>query len=507
MTSSDNNSIDQYATRLRQLVRSPEIQLIVLAVLSLGLYGLALVLPYNIFDLWQRGRINLGAATAYKPEPMAQISLVLAGCSLAYWLALRITKSRSSRTLWGIVIGSALAFNIALLFIYPIGANDLFDYIFRGRIQTVYHENPYYVTPSAHPDDPFSKYAFWQSIPSSYGPLWEIAAAGASLVAGDDIVTNVLVYKLEMILASILLTAIVGWGMHRQHPELTLHSVTLLAWNPLVIYSAAGHGHNDALMAMFVALGCVLLLERHYTLAAIAQTAGALVKFIPALIVPVIVVAALKTMHDWKSRIRYLIVTGAACGALVIVAYLPYFQGGDILSFGRRTTLITTSIGSLLQMNLQESLGLRQSQTWVSALALAVLGTWIAYRLLVLWYTRGDDRDAPLRESLGILLFYLLVSCTWFQPWYLLWPLAIAALLPGSFIADGTVIYSLIALWKFPIFHFLIVRGRTPRPDKQELEVGMTLLIHGPMWIYFLLGEFMKRRKSDTNQHVAVDPI
>src|SRR5512139_2305800 len=86
--------------RILSLFARADVQLVLLAAVTICLYLWGLALPYNIFDLWRRGRINLGAATLYQPGPMARISLALAGSSLAYWLALRVIRHHSSRTLW-----------------------------------------------------------------------------------------------------------------------------------------------------------------------------------------------------------------------------------------------------------------------------------------------------------------------------------------------------------------------------------------------------------------------
>jgi hypothetical protein len=287
---------------------------------------------------------------------------------------------------------------------------------------------------------------------------------------------------------------VIIWGLQRGAAQRTLYGVVLYAWNPLVLYAVAGNAHNDSLMVLFVVLGFVLLSRRRYVLAGLAEVAGALVKFIPALLLPIVVITALKEIPGLKPRLRYLSVTAAASVLLVAVAYAPYWHGGDILNVVRRTTLFTTSAPTLLQIALDHWLARGTSQQIAAYTALMIVFAGLIRQVLALW--RSDSADAPLRAGLSILLIYLLTACLWFQPWYVTWSLGLAALLPNSKLTRGTLLFSLAAMFKFPLFHFVLVRSQQPFSLRSWREVWLTLLTLGPAWLFFG-AHHLRNRRSD----------
>jgi hypothetical protein len=265
--------------------------------------------------------------------------------------------------------------------------------------------------------------------------------------------------------------------------------VCLFAWNPLVIYETVGNGHNDIVMVFFVVLAMFALTRRRFTSAALALTAGGLVKFIPTLLLPIAIVAGLSAISTWGGRARFAAGTLLACTALVLFAYAPYWRGGDPLSLERRSTLFTTSLPAMAQVQLEGPLGKETSQQAVSGAALLLT---IA---VVVFQTRqvgrktgsagriGEDWLIPIRASAIILLFYLLVTCLWFQPWYAIWPLALAAILPEGALARTAVLLSYAVVWKTVIFDFVIARGGPlpPRPVRESIIGPATL---GIVWLY-----------------------
>jgi hypothetical protein len=104
--------------------------------------------------------------------------------------------------------------------------------------------------------------------------------------------------------------------------------------------------------------------------------------------------------------------------------------------------------------------------------------------LLQTWRTwRRPGWLSPVRASAHILLFYLLFTCLWFQQWYALWPLALAAILPEGATARLAVLLSYAALWKTIIFDSFLYRGGSlpPRVWRESLLGPATL---GLAWLY-----------------------
>jgi hypothetical protein len=85
--------------------------------------------------------------------------------------------------------------------------------------------------------------------------------------------------------------------------------------------------------------------------------------------------------------------------------------------------------------------------------------------------------------SFNILLFYLLLTCTWFQQWYAVWPLGIAALLPpGPTVYLAMMLGGYTLLSKQIIFGPLIYRLHPFPGAWREIWFAPTVL--GLPWLY-----------------------
>ncbi len=458
--------------------------------LSLLVYWLGLLWPYNLFALKFRPLLDIAKLT--RDEPIAQAGFVLTFAALSglYYLAWRTCRPApaarhaspgSPRAMWAALLLSVLAVNLSMLWLYPIDAADIFDNISRGRITAQHGGNPFYESPREYAPDPFRGYVAWPKSTTAYGPLWELLAAGTSRLVGDDKLANVLGFKLLGLLFYFSCVALIAGILNRHAPERALQGVCLFAWNPLVIYETAGNGHNDSVMVFFIVLGLWALLRGRHTSAALALVAGALVKFIPILLLPVALAAAFRSLPTFKSRTYYLLITFFACALLTVAAFAPFWRGGDILAIQRRQGLLTTSLPALVQVMLEPSLGMDASKQLVVRAAAALTGLVVLAQTWRAW--RQKDWLSPIRASAHILLFYLLVASLWFQPWYAIWPLALAAILPEGATARTAVLLSYAALWKTVIFDFFLYRGG-PLPPRVWRETVLGPATLGIAWLY-----------------------
>ncbi len=469
---------------LRRVWRDTAFQLFALAAASWGIYVWAFVRPYNLYAWWSIPQRSIGKITYYDPRAGAGYTLAFLALFAFYWLACRLASRRPHILTWGAVIAGAVAFNLALLSLYPVDSADVFDNIMRGRITQVYGGNPFYQAPIKFKSDPFFSYTAWVYSASAYGPWWEFIAAAATKVAGDGVIADVLAFKGVSVLAYAATAALIGWTLRRSAPERALYGVTLFAWNPLVLYSTAGNAHNDAVMLLFIVLGLYWLARGNFTLAALAETAGALIKFIPVLLVPLVIAAGLRRFSRRQDRARFIGFTLGACAALVVASYAIYWRGGDVLGLQRRTDLFTTSLSTWMELVLAPRLGTKFVDMLVTRGALILLSAWIIRQIRFIW--RRPDLEVIIHASLSVLLFYLLVAAPWFQAWYAIWPLALAALLPDGPWSRGSVLLSLAATWKMPLFDFVLMPRAGVLPPAIWLEPRLTSGTVGLPWLYFL---------------------
>ncbi len=467
--------------------------------LSLLVYWIWLILPYNIFVIQPKLLPNIATLTFRKPFAEASFVLVMALESSLYLLAWRLCRlvepeqARRMRITIAVILG-LLA--ISMVWLYPIGDGDVFDYIMRARITAVYGANPFAITPAIFSFDPFYHYVGWPGYTSSYGPLWELLAALISRLSGNGFLANLLGFKLLSLVFYAGSTVLVALILKHVAPQRVLPGVVLFAWNPLTIYEGLGNFHNDIVMVFFLLLGIYAVLRSHFSWGMLALMAGALVKFIPLVLLPLAWIAGLRGLQSRRERLRFTFLTGLACVGLVLAAFAPFMNSWDRLKLlPTLSSFYTTSLPAFIQAQLvlQFHIGVKSSQTIVAFLAYAVLVAFIAYQMRRIWKETpasnlpAESRipaSAPafMRAATWTLLFYLIFTCDWFQPWYSFWPLALAALLPEGTITWTAMLLAYVSLWKTPIFNFLLFPTHLPPARVRETLLGPLTL--GLVWLY-----------------------
>ncbi|HEY0068781.1 MAG TPA: hypothetical protein VGE04_02290, partial [Chloroflexia bacterium] len=280
------------------------VPLVILGGISTVAYFLGFVKPYLLSVYFREPLLDLAKInghTAPAANDWAITWLVLFAC---YYLAFRLcppalrVSAAYRRTGLALICGWAAIFAITLIFMYPVGAADLFDQIFRARLTSHYGLNPFTTLPNSFGGDPFFQYVAWRGDASPYGPVWETLAAGTSLLAGDDLWRNLIMFKLLVTVAYGVSVALTYAILMSLKPGWALRGTLFFAWNPLVLFEVPGNGHNDAVVIAFL-LAAVYLFVRARRIAVLpALMVGALTKFIPVLLVPVAAAAI------WRDRLR-----------------------------------------------------------------------------------------------------------------------------------------------------------------------------------------------------------
>lgn len=429
----------------------------------------------------------------------------------------RLTPTR--RRLWLIVVGFAILMNLTLLPMYPLDAADIYDYIVRGRMSAVYGLNPLQATPRAVSSDPFYPFAAWRNVPSAYGPLWEMIAALTSRIAGDGNTANVVAFKIVSVIGYLAAGVFICLTLWELAPRRVMIGVYLFLWNPLVIYIAGGTGHNDTLMAACIALSVFCLARRWFVAATLAAVLGGLIKFIPLFLVPIIAVVALRDLGGrddtlkWRLRLRYLSLSAGLGLLLAVAVYGPFWFGIETLRAERRSSMYTSSWATIIRQTLAPTLDGKSAPTWTidapNTNALLSNGTLALFGTFYLWglwrVYRERDSLAPARVAALILMFYLLVACLWFQSWYVVWALALAAVLDDAPLRRLTLLFSYLVTWQPLIYNYVTLRpgNYAPLPWRDLVPVsvfmGGACLYIGWHWLSTWL-----RRVNRTPLTVAV---
>jgi hypothetical protein len=117
----------------------------------------------------------------------------------------------------------------------------------------------------------------------------------------------------------------------------------------------------------------------------------------------------------------------------------------------------------------------------LSDITLALFAIFYLAQLETVW--RDRDRLRPARAALLTLMFYLLVACLWFQSWYVVWVLPLAALLDDTFVRRLVLAFSYLVTWQSLLYNFVTLRpsGFAPLPWRDLVPVGAVM---GLSWAY-----------------------
>ncbi|MBI5966207.1 MAG: hypothetical protein HY863_22220 [Chloroflexi bacterium] len=459
---------------------------------SLVIYYLAFTVPTNLLTLYQRNSLIGSLLQHAGLAGFLRISAAFISTGLLYFVGYRAAHQTSSKTAWMIVIGGTLAFIVTFLFMAPLDARDIYDNVFHGRILGVYGANPFRDLISQFPNDPFFKYPWWKDSPSAYGPLWETLAGITAWLAGDKIITNILAFKILPGLFHLASVAVVILYLRRIEPERALPGALLIGWNPVVLYETWGNGHNDIAMIFWVLLAALLISQKQYSLGTLSLVAGTLIKFIPVLLIPAAMLIGYHSLENFKSRVWFIAKTSLAGAFLILITYIPFWNGAATFSIGRRMQMFTTSLPTVMYNILNPALGGSEAARLVS---LGTLGLLAIFTLIQSLRSQKQESSKDfLQTAFNILAFYLLVTCLWFQQWYGIWLISLAPLLPAPS-RRYALFFGFWVMSKQLIFVQLFIPAIPNKPEMAMwLEPLMALIVLGIPLIYALLDLRTSRR-------------
>lgn len=409
-----------------------------------GVLWLAFSGPFPLAEFCTRRRptwvLGLFDTPRYTAVTGPAFLAALAALSVLYlaavWLAPRVGRPPTVVLLLGAV---PLALLAVLLPGYPLLSSDIFKYVFDGRILAVYGENPFIKVPADYPDDRFYDLVYWKAVVNAHGPIWRVLEAISAEVGGERCVGAVLAMKAWPALAYLATIPVLYRMLRAACPERALPTSLAYAWCPLVVLEAVQNGHNDVVAALPVLLALWAARAGRWRLVPVLVAVGFLVKPLAAVAGPVFLVAAWRAGPAAR---RALVVGGVVAAVVVALAYAPFYAGPDTFQGLERGSIFSASPGELVVLGL-EAAGWPLDRAMLVARLLAG-GSFAALALAGVWAVwRGR---LPLAGGLGAVLFaYLLLGAQWFNPWYLLWLLPVAAVAPDRRLRAVSLAFALLA--------------------------------------------------------------
>jgi len=322
------------------------------------------------------------------------------------------------RLFWGAVVVLLVLFAC----LPPLLSHDVYSYLDYARLGALHGVDPYVDPPTAVPGDAAFSHVEWIDVTSAYGPLFTLASYPLAWLP-----VGAAAYLLKAIsAAAVLATAGLVARLAPARGLDPLRAAAFVALNPLVLVHVVGGPHNDALAVLLVTLGVACLLGARETSAGAAFAAAIAVKASALITVPFAFTASLRPTGRYvKSSLTYRPVggfLGGACLVAAAIAAVAYAAFGwswlDAFALAGenqgRTSYMSIPIAAARLTGIDPDVA--------RAMAIVAFGLLVAY--LLLWTYRGGDwLRAAAWATTGLLL-----ATAWLLPWYLLWPLPLAAL-------------------------------------------------------------------------------
>ena len=462
------------------------------------------------------GAWTTGSKAQYDWLHIILFAIVLIALTGAYALAIRAVLRRKNITnassRWFLIVsGAVLVFSLTLLFQPSLLSDDVFSYIFSGRMLTIYHVDPLNTIPAQFPGDPYLQWVIaGRNTTNIYGPLWLYIASLLVTISNNPVVT-LLLFKGVAILSHIINCLLLWAILDKIAPTRRLLGTLLYAWNPLVLLELAGSGHSDGVLITLFLLATWLYVQNNgrWRELAIAVILGFAISmnFIALLIAPLFFWFLGRTEHNVARSIGGL--CWRMCVTLFIAALvsLPLWRGES--TFFALTSAVDMShfehspVGLLTQPTrwffglvahwsnfppvMQPSTAadttLRASTIFIFALIFFFLFGKVRHATSSIGgmrYNPNADQqmnlpgfDVLLDSWCQAVFWYLVLLSGWFWPWYVLWALWIVVLRRVDSRTITILLLSCTALLSYPLQVF----AGTPVVEYQPLFVfGIPLI-------------------------------
>ena len=329
------------------------------------------------------------------------------------WLSLR---SRKSRLLFVLGLIFAALFRLSIIFSPPYLSDDIYRYIWDGRVQFA-GINPYRYIPAdeslvdlrddkIYPNINRRDYARTMYPPVAEGAfllITRFSESVTSMKAG--------MVAFEAVATWAIIQLLISFGLAPQR-------VLIYAWHPLAVWEFAGSGHVDVLAIAFIALALLARRKHAETLTGLLLACATCVKFFPAVLFP-----AVYRRGSWKMPLAFV--------ATISIAYLPYLSVGPlgVLGFlpgyasergmvsGEQFFLLTAT---------RKLLNAQVPSLAYLIFSFAVLG------MLSVWLMRkqrGDD-ICYLRNALVVACVFMVLLAPHFS-WYFCWLIPFLCFVPS----------------------------------------------------------------------------
>src|SRR5207247_3994788 len=125
--------------------------------------------------------------------------------------------------------------------------------------------------------------------------------------------------------------------------------------NPLLLWEGIGNGHNDLVLMVFVLAALYAWYARRDAMVIPLLVAGAMLKYMPLLLIPFAALAVLRRASTWRARAMVVLRSVLGSAVAIAIGFFPYYDlGASRKSFDSQNSFYITSLPSVAINQLQD---------------------------------------------------------------------------------------------------------------------------------------------------------
>jgi hypothetical protein len=219
--------------------------------------------------------------------------------------------------------------------------------------------------------------------------------------------------------------------------------------NPLVLWEGIGNGHNDLVMLVPVVLAIWAWQAGKRGLVLPLLAAAFAIKYVALLIVPLAAVALYRQARSRWGAAKLAIWSTVGAAVVLAAALAPFFDLGAIRrSVRAQDAIMLTSPASMIANGFRNRADAVQIGAHIRDVGSALFVALVLLQVALTW----QRRHRWVRASFEVLFAYLMIAAWTFRGWYLIWLVALAALLPLGFATARAAVWTAGAMAAYVLY-------------------------------------------------------